>query len=55
MHLAELIGYQPEVTFLVTRPEKMDWSMELSPKLQSAVDKAVEEVKKWCVESTVAI
>lgn len=55
MHLAELIGYQPEVTFLVTRPEVMDWSMELSPKLQSAVDKAVEEVRKWCVESTVVI
>ena len=55
MHLAELIGYQPEVTFLVTRPEIMDWNMELSPKLQSAVDQAVEEVRKWCNKSTVAI
>jgi len=55
MHLAELIGYQPEVTFLVTRPEIMDWSMELSPKLRSAVDTAVEEVRKWCTESAVAI
>jgi hydrogenase maturation protease len=54
MHLADLIGYQPEVTFLVTRPEKMDWSMELSPRLRPAVDKAVNEVRKWCLESVEA-
>lgn len=53
MHLAELVNCRPEVTFLVTRPKKMDWSLELSPALQSAVDKAVEEVKNWCTKVTV--
>jgi hydrogenase maturation protease len=31
-----LLGYQPEVYFLVTRPEKIEWGTELSPKVQLA-------------------
>ena len=40
-----LLGYQPEIFFLVTRPEKMEWSMELSPVVQGAADKAVELIR----------
>jgi hydrogenase maturation protease len=36
-----LLGYQPEIFFMVTRPEKLKWGMELSPIAQVAADKAV--------------
>ena len=37
-----LLGNQPEVYFLVTRPEKMEWSTELSPPVQSATERAIK-------------
>jgi hydrogenase maturation protease len=43
-----LLGYQPEIFFLVTRPEKLEWGMELSPVVQSAADKAVRLLKELC-------
>jgi hydrogenase maturation protease len=43
-----LLGYEPEVFFLVTRPEKLEWSTELSPPLQSAVDKATQLIQRLC-------
>jgi hydrogenase maturation protease len=43
-----LLGYEPEIYFLVTRPEKLEWSMELSPPVQSAADKAIRLLKKLC-------
>lgn len=46
-----LLGYEPEVSFLVTRPEKMEWSTELSPALQKAVRKAAKLIERLCTES----
>jgi hydrogenase maturation protease len=50
VQLGKLIGNNPEVTYLVTRPEKMTWSTELSPALQSALEKAVNLLIKKCNE-----
>ncbi|MFH1647649.1 MAG: hydrogenase maturation protease [Chloroflexota bacterium] len=36
-----LLGYEPEIFFLVTRPEKVAWSTELSAPVRAAADKAV--------------
>ena len=43
-----LLGYEPEIHFLVTRPEKIEWGTELSPSLHNAVEQAVMMVKKLC-------
>ena len=48
-----LLGYQPEVSFVVTRPEKLEWSTELSPALQNAVEKAANLIERLCTESLV--
>jgi hydrogenase maturation protease len=40
-----LLGYKPEIYFLVTRPEKLAWSTELSAPAQAAVAKAVKLIK----------
>ena len=45
-----LLGYQPEITFVVTRPERMEWNTELSPPLQPAVDEASELIKRLCAD-----
>jgi hydrogenase maturation protease len=50
VQLGRLIGNNPKVTYVVTRPEKMNWSTELSPSLQSAVDKAVDLIANKCTE-----
>ena len=47
-----LIGEQPEVYLLVTRPECLDWNTELSPALQSACAEAVEVIKGLCAKSS---
>lgn len=41
-----LLGYSLEVFFLVTQPEKLEWSTELSPNVQVAADKAVGLISK---------
>jgi len=41
LQIAAVIGLNPEVFFLVTPPETMDWSFELSPALSQAADGAV--------------
>jgi hydrogenase maturation protease len=46
MQMWSLIGIEPETYFLVTRPLKMDVSMELSPPLQIAANRAAEIVKE---------
>ena len=46
IQMGGLIGYQPKVLFLVTRPENMEMSMELSPTLQNTVAKAVNLIKE---------
>ena len=37
-----LLGHEPEVILLVTRPEKMEWSTELSPPVQNSAEKAIK-------------
>lgn len=41
LQIAELIGHKPQVQFLVTQPEKMEWSFEMTEGVKKAVDKAV--------------
>lgn len=43
-----LLGYEPDIYFLVTRPEKLEWGMELSPGVQSAADKAIRLLQEVC-------
>lgn len=50
MQMWELLGYEPEVIFLVTRPEKVEWGTELSPPLQSAVSEATELIQHLCLD-----
>lgn len=47
----DLLGYEPEIFFLVTRPQRIEWSTELSPPLQFAVGKATELIRRLCTES----
>ena len=41
-----LLGYQPEIFFLVTRPGKLGWGTELSPAVRLAAAKAVDMIKE---------
>jgi hydrogenase maturation protease len=41
-----LIGDEPEVYLLVTRPESLEWNTELSPTVKAACAEAVEVIKK---------
>jgi hydrogenase maturation protease len=50
-HIWGLLGYEPEILFLVTRPEKMQPSMELSPSLQNAAEQAAKLIEKLCVNN----
>ncbi len=43
-----LIGNEPEIKFLVTQPQSMEWGTELSPPLQLAADKAVGVIQELC-------
>jgi hypothetical protein len=43
-----LLGHEPEVFFLVTRPEKIEPDMVLSPTLQKAVGPAIQMIIKIC-------
>lgn len=49
IHMWGLLGNEPEVLFLVTRPEKMEPSMELSPALQNSVEQAAGLIENLCV------
>jgi hydrogenase maturation protease len=46
-----LLGYEPEIFFMVTRPEKLEWGMELSPIVQLAADKAFGLLKELCLDN----
>ena len=43
-----LLGHEPDVYLLVTRPEKLDWGMEMTPSVAAAADKAVDMLKDIC-------
>ena len=43
-----LLGYKPEIFFLVTRPQKLEWSTELSAPVRSAAAKAVSLLEELC-------
>jgi hydrogenase maturation protease len=43
-----LLGYEPDIYFLVTRPVKLAWGMELSPDVQSAAAKAIRLLQEVC-------
>jgi hydrogenase maturation protease len=46
-----LLGYQPEIFFLVTRPQKLEWGMELSPPVQMAANKAIRFINELCLDN----
>jgi len=46
-----LLGYEPEILFLVAQPQKIDWSTELSPPLELAAEQATEIIPRLCQES----
>ncbi|MFC2067214.1 hydrogenase maturation protease [Chloroflexota bacterium] len=52
VHMWGLLGYEPEILFLVTRPEKMEPSMALTPCLQSAAGQAAKLLEKLCVNDS---
>ena len=41
---------EPEVTFVVTRPQTIDWGTELSQALKPAVEKAAYMIKNLCAD-----
>ncbi len=43
-----LLGYEPKIYYLVTRPEKLEWGTELSPDVQRAADKAIGLLESLC-------
>ena len=43
-----LIGHEPKTTFLVTRPQSMEWGTELSPPLRLAANRAVGVIQELC-------
>jgi hydrogenase maturation protease len=43
-----LLGYELEVFFLVTRPEKLEWGTELSEPVRNAAAKAVSLLEELC-------
>ena len=46
-----LLGYELETFFMVTRPDKLEWSTELSPPVQMAADKAIGLLKELCQDN----
>jgi hydrogenase maturation protease len=50
-----LIGKEPEVFYLVTCPERLEWSMELTPPVAIAVEKAVDLLDEICNDSFAAL
>jgi hydrogenase maturation protease len=50
-----LLGYEPEVYFVVTRPEKLEWGTELSPPVQRAADKAIRLFNKLLRDNFAAL
>jgi hydrogenase maturation protease len=51
VHMWGLLGHEPELFFLVTRPQRMEPSMELSEPLRDAVEEAVNLIEKLCVSN----
>jgi hydrogenase maturation protease len=45
-----LLGYAPDVYFLVTRPQRLDWSTEMSAPVAAAADKAAALLLELCRE-----
>lgn len=50
-----LLGHEPEIFFLVTRPEKLEWSTSLSAPVAAAAAKAVGLLKEICRDNFAAL
>jgi hydrogenase maturation protease len=51
INIWEMMGNkEPEVTFIVTRPQTIDWGTELSQPLKPAVEKAADMIKDLCAD-----
>ncbi|MFC1985087.1 hydrogenase maturation protease [Chloroflexota bacterium] len=51
IHMWGLLGYEPEILLLVTRPENMGPSMELSPRLHTVTEQAAKLIEKLCLNN----
>ena len=50
-----LLGHEPEIYLLVTRPEKLAWGMELTPSVAEAAEKAAALLKDICRDNFVTL
>ena len=50
-----LLGGEPEVFFMVTRPVRLDWGTELTPEVNTAVTRAVELLGEICRDGFAAL
>ncbi|MFW6236459.1 MAG: NiFeSe hydrogenase maturation protease [Desulfovibrionales bacterium] len=46
LRMAELLGNRPTLTIIGIEPEKIDWSMELTPTLEKAYPKFLEAARR---------
>jgi hydrogenase maturation protease len=46
-----LLGYEPEIFYLVTRPQRLEWSTELSTAVRLAATRAVDMIKELCQDN----
>jgi hydrogenase maturation protease len=51
IQIAEVIGCKPEVFVLVTPPQNIDWSFELTPPLSLAADAAAQFLKDMAADN----
>lgn len=51
LQMWSLLGHEPEIEFLVTRPERIEWGTSLSPSLQGAVTGAVRWLTELCLDN----
>ena len=55
IQIAELIGFKPEVFFLVTTPETMQWGFELSSGLVPAADSAARFLRDLSADNFIGL
>ncbi|MDD5093183.1 MAG: hydrogenase maturation protease [Dehalococcoidia bacterium] len=46
--MGQLLGYEPQTSFMVTRPERIEMGMELSPSVEKAVGRAARLIEEMC-------
>jgi len=55
LQMWRLLGHEPDVYLLVTRPEKLAWGTELSPSIRQAAARAVSLVRELAADDFAAL